>query len=267
MRTRGALKIDKTGINEALALPLFCKEHDNYVFEYIETCEEIVEDYMTALLFSYRSLCAEIRKKIYNHFFTLRLYNYEPLQEYLDERAKDYLFRCSEIDETAILNDLDPIKDYLEGEILKLYTGKEFGYGLNIHYQRYNRIDVCVSTLMSYFINNDQSTFDIPGCLFINILPFKDYTLKITCIHDLFSNNEVETEFDIWNNLNQDEFNKKVTMTILKNAETWAMSPTFYYRLPIEKKKMIIDEWNKTIDPRIESGKFEANLFDINGIT
>lgn len=59
----GIIDIKEIGINNAMSYPLFCNSHDTNVFAPIETEEHNLNSYRSHLLFSYRSLCAEIRKK------------------------------------------------------------------------------------------------------------------------------------------------------------------------------------------------------------
>ena len=53
----------RVGINDAISYPLFCNSHDTSVFFEIEHGEIDYSKYRNLLLFSYRALCAEIRKK------------------------------------------------------------------------------------------------------------------------------------------------------------------------------------------------------------
>ncbi len=56
-------KFSRIGINDAFTFPGFCTEHDNSVFKVIERSEINFMDYKVQLLFSYRGLCQEIRRK------------------------------------------------------------------------------------------------------------------------------------------------------------------------------------------------------------
>ena len=53
----------KVGLNDAISYPLFCNHHDTELFLDIEKNDPDVDDYRSQLLFSYRSVCAEMRKK------------------------------------------------------------------------------------------------------------------------------------------------------------------------------------------------------------
>lgn len=54
---------EKTGINRALSLEVFCDKHDSEIFKPIESGAISLESYTAFLLFGFRALCAEIRKK------------------------------------------------------------------------------------------------------------------------------------------------------------------------------------------------------------
>ena len=60
------IKIKKVGLQQAISFPLFCNKHDTELFAPIEGDLIDFEDYRSQLLFSYRGLCSEIRKKEFN---------------------------------------------------------------------------------------------------------------------------------------------------------------------------------------------------------
>src|SRR5436190_16641801 len=51
------------GIKQALSHKVFCNKHDTEIFKPIEKDDENFDSYEAFLLFSYRAVCAEIRKK------------------------------------------------------------------------------------------------------------------------------------------------------------------------------------------------------------
>ncbi|HEX7869466.1 MAG TPA: hypothetical protein VF455_05065, partial [Chryseobacterium sp.] len=63
LNENSATNFSKIGINDAFTFPGFCSEHDNSIFKNIEKKELDFTDYGVQLLFSYRGLCQEIRRK------------------------------------------------------------------------------------------------------------------------------------------------------------------------------------------------------------
>lgn len=62
-RTGKYVDFKKIGLNNGFSWPLFCKEHDSKLFEDIERKSNIdICDYKVQLLFTYRTLCSELRK-------------------------------------------------------------------------------------------------------------------------------------------------------------------------------------------------------------
>ena len=57
------LEFRRVGLKEVLALPLFCNKHDTELFTDIEVGTVDHFDYRTQILFTYRSLAGELRKK------------------------------------------------------------------------------------------------------------------------------------------------------------------------------------------------------------
>lgn len=69
------IEFKMVGLNRAISLPLFCHEHDSRLFRSIEQDEIDCSDYRMQLLLSYRTVCAEIRKKEMNIEFLGRMKN------------------------------------------------------------------------------------------------------------------------------------------------------------------------------------------------
>ena len=67
------IEFKMVGLNRAISLPLFCHEHDSRLFRSIEQDEIDCSDYRMQLLLSYRTVCAEIRKKEMNIEFLGRM--------------------------------------------------------------------------------------------------------------------------------------------------------------------------------------------------
>lgn len=56
-------ELKRCGIQDAISLHLFCNHHDTEVFKPIESGVVDYDDYVNQLLLSFRSICAEIRRK------------------------------------------------------------------------------------------------------------------------------------------------------------------------------------------------------------
>ena len=84
-RTGNQFKFERIGINRALALKLFCKNHDDNIFKSIEKKEIDFYDYKTHLLFSYRATCAEIRRKQIAYETNSRVLKSKELLEVFDK--------------------------------------------------------------------------------------------------------------------------------------------------------------------------------------
>lgn len=63
LKEKSATNFSKIGINDAFTFPGFCSEHDNSIFKSIESKQIDFTNYNVQLLFSYRGLCQEIRRK------------------------------------------------------------------------------------------------------------------------------------------------------------------------------------------------------------
>jgi hypothetical protein len=253
------------GITKAMSLPLFCQHHDDKVFSYIEKCSKVKEDYLSALLICYRALCAEIRKKLKNNYFYLRLYSENTLACYLSNSDFDYIEKCLWIDEISI-NELGYLKHLLEGEIIHVMLKEPIDTSMTFSFKMFKKIPVCISAITGHFRNDNHLSKDFPGLLFINILPLHSETLAIVGYHNKFKVDETVKQFNIWNSMKKDDFPKRVSHMITKKVETWAMAPDFFENLNPDKLKTLQTEWtnNLTEFQNIERQYLTAdfNLFE-----
>ena len=234
------------GVTKAMSLPLFCQYHDDTVFSYIEKCKTIEQDYLSALLFCYRALCAEVQKKLKNNYFYISLYHDITLSNYLSSDDLNYIKTCLQIDEISI-KELGYLKYLLEGEIIHKIDEKPFEYSMKFSFKEYKSIPICISAITSHFQNDDHLNEDVPGVLFVNILPFQDKTLAIVGYHNKFKVNETINQYDIWNSLKNEGFAKKVSHIVTKKVETWAMAPDFFENLSLDKLNTFQKEWNNNL--------------------
>ena len=219
------VEIKKVGIGQAISYPLFCSEHDSALFKPIEGKLIDFDDYHSQLLFSYRSLCSEIRKKEFN----IERYN----GTLIEDNVKFELL----LGEKLGLEDLRYYKGVFETEIVKPQNKFTF-----LHLT-YPFIPVFASGTSTYFmfddtfvnftegIQNDQ----IIDCFFINIIPQKN-SLEIIIGYNKEHTNDCLDKFtQSWKNLSTNQLLNKIVDLFNYSIESWGMSPSFYKRL-LEKK-------------------------------
>jgi len=141
---KGYLTFKSLGIQQAISEYLFCNRHDTEIFKAIEVKEIDFFDYLSQLLFSYRSLCCELRKKMKNIEIFTRIGKSNTLnngskqfiaQEYLDLEIKGH---------NTGIKDMTYLKEEMEKEFtiqsIQNFSFKTFKHPL---------IKLCVSAIFS----------------------------------------------------------------------------------------------------------------------
>lgn len=225
-RYTGPMTLRKVGIRQATSYPLFCSRHDSDLFKPIERRKIDFDDYQTQLLFSYRSLCSEIRKKEFC------VEKFAILPE--GEDKFDFLLGTK-----LGLEDLRHYKLLFENEIDKPQNDFSF-----LHLS-YPFIPIYASGPSTYFkldetivdctegVPNDQ----IVDNIFINLIPQKDSLEIIVGYNNNHTNNNIKRYVDSWKNLSKSQLFNKITDVFNYSLENWGMSPSFYEML--QNKNMI----------------------------
>lgn len=223
------VKFKKVGLNNAISYPLFCDKHDTDIFLPIESGVIDFDDYKSQLLFSYRAVCAEIRKKEIN------------LHEIKENTA--FIKEMSIISDEQLVGNDTGIKDlnyykYLLEEELKSYYGK-----FTFYHFSYPLLDIYSSASMSYEIFDSRDERQVEAALkkkvwdtiFIHIIPQLASTEIIIGYHNNHSSRDLEEYVKSWSGLEKNELGYKLTDLFVAHVEDWGMSPRLYERIPEER--------------------------------
>ena len=101
------------GITKALSHKVFCNRHDTSIFKPIEDDNKDYKSYTAFILFSYRAVCAEIRKKMVNIELHTRVIKANTLTGKIDMEQIKLIIKGNK---TGI-TDLNEMKLMLENEI------------------------------------------------------------------------------------------------------------------------------------------------------
>lgn len=211
----------KVGINHAISFPLFCDKHDSSLFKPIEgNCIDF-DDYRTQLLFSYRSICSEIRKKQFNiERFQLLTEN----QEKFDVLLWTKLSIC----------DLNTYKKLVEENLNE--SERKFTF---LHLT-YPFLPVYASGVTSnYFIDEENNSYmehiaiePMLDSIFINIIPqHKSLEIIIGYSNDHIHENLLNY-IKSWENLSWEKLQQQIWNLFEHSIETWGISPSFYDKMP-----------------------------------
>ncbi|MGY5351070.1 hypothetical protein ACXGQW_00615 [Wenyingzhuangia sp. IMCC45533] len=257
----GIISIKPIGINNAMSYPLFCNSHDTDVFAPIETKEHSLNDYSSHLLFSYRSLCAEVRKKMINVDLFERIKNSSQFGTNFQflEMAK------SQIEANTMgIQDLNWYKDVMELEINNSYNTTDYIF----EKIDYDFIPISASAVYSP-INPTEHTLEVLkdsekvlNYIFINLIPQEDKLTLIIGYHKSKADNWIKEYITSWKKLSGVDFEKKLTDLFATKIETWAISPDYWNELETKNIKAFKEYWNDNGNNLRITQSVNFNLFE-----
>lgn len=220
----------KVGLQQAISYPLFCSKHDSELFTPIEGETIDFGDYISQLLFSYRGICSEIRKK---EFVQLRSEAWD------DNDVKGSSLKGTE-------NGLCDLKYY------KFLFEKEFknpNRKFSFRHFTYPFIPVYASGSSSYEPVNYENMLSVEKALkkktwdafFVNVIPQKNTLEIIIGYNNNHANSDLRHYVDSWQGLSLEQLQVKLTDLFVARLEMWGMSPSLYKSLSEEKKKLFLD--------------------------
>lgn len=249
------LAFKHVGIRQALSHKVFCNEHDTNIFKPIENNNKNFESYIAFLLFSYRAVCAEIRKKLIVIEQHNRIINANTLVGKIDKETLQLVINGNNLGVT----DLEELKKKLEKEIEK--NNDNYTYFV----YKYPKVDVYASAVFSA---TDLETPKQDGVLdleniYIHILPLSEETLILVGFHNSYTSKETLEWCNSWKDLSKEELEKNLTELFSTNIENWGLSPTIYDKLKNKNKVKYIQVLKDNASYfGVSEKKAKFNLFD-----
>lgn len=247
---------NKIGINEAFTFPGFCNEHDTQIFKEIETGDIDFNNYRTQLLFSYRILANELRKKeILIDWFTSNLKD-KTLRSHI---TPDYFWRLeSNIDEykTALI----------DGD----YYLKMFYSDLNTDSHNFTFsvieipfVEICASGVFTYETSKEFAT--IPESqpltdIYFNLLPLENNSVIIIGFLTEFYE-KCKSFVDNFKKFDETKILKRTSDILLTSLENWLCSYTVMKNLQCNEEE-IVRLTHESVKSNNERRTLDFNLFD-----
>lgn len=258
-KTQKLFRFEKRSINKAMSISLFCNKHDTKVFKPIETNQINIDDYTSQLLFSYRSMCAEIRRKQVAIEYNNRVLSDRKCMKFINSDM--YGFISAHISGLKIgINDLR----FYKSEFEKYLTDKvDKDFIFNIF--EYNFLPVCTAATFSPInendINNNPFQEKPLNTVFINLIPINKKLMVIIGYHKDFVNKWILDFIDSWNTKDNTTQQVNVSELIANRVESWAMSMKFFNSIDKEKKDKMLEHWESNMMSHDEDLYFGVNLF------
>lgn len=259
---KGFFQFKIVGVNQAISKFLFCNKHDTSIFKHIEVEEIDFFSYTSQLLFSYRSLCGELRNKMKNLEIYNRVGNSKKFIGNTPIIPKEYL--AMEIyGHNLGKKDMTKFKEIFEKELVD-NSNQAFHFDT---YQ-YPILKICVSAVFSP-INPTQDAvikamlqIEPLSSIFINVIPHKEYLYIIVGYHKEYANKWAIDYVDSWSNLSTIELQNKLTDLIATRVETWSLSPKLFEEISESSKQKLREYWNENVHNLSTNQSAGFNLFE-----
>lgn len=251
----GYLSLKKIGINNAMSEFLFCNQHDTLIFKNIESENIDFYSYNSQLLFSYRSLCCELRKKEKNLDIFTRTSNSNILNIEKNE------FNYDVLGTKYAIKDLMLYKKLIEEELnlpSEAFIFKTLEYPL---------IEISVSAIFSPLDPNfpfDELVNHITplnNC-FINVIPQKEKLIIITGYHKDHYDDWILNYINSWQDLSYELLQRKLTDLITTRVETWCLSEKLMTKIDKQSIELFKAYWNENGQNIDSTQKIYFNLFE-----
>lgn len=247
----------KVGLNEAISYPLFCNHHDTELFLEIESTNPDVNAYHSQLLFTYRCVCAEIRKKEIEIEFNKRQLNAESLN-FDSSLLKDIIkgLECG-------INDLKSYAEMLLDEI------KSPKHNFVFHVVKLPFIPIYASATFSFETNYKKlkSELEIWDGAFMHIIPRVADTYIILGTHKSHMNDELDKFISRFSCANKDSIGILLTDMFSQRIENFGMSISLFESLgegninkffEFQKQSMLV--YDMALEP--DFNLFEGEYWD-----
>jgi len=249
----------KSGIQITYTFKGFCQEHDSKVFKPIENDEIDFDNYNNQLLFAYRTILNEKRKKEVLIDWNNYQINDTELSRYLDIE----IARGLNVQNKLAIKDLE----YYEKIIINDLNSNNENFNFRIRSTK--MLDICLASHFTYEttrqrqekINKTGDDYDILTDIFISYFPLEDENVLIMgylkSMEDICGK-YVNEFFEV----NEDILLKKISSLLLTRCEEWACSELFYNEYIKSREKTIIEIFHKAVKSIDEDKEIDFNLFD-----
>jgi hypothetical protein len=247
---KGIFDFRKIGVNDVYTFKGFCSEHDNGIFQPIESNENLdFTDSNQQALFSYRGLCQEIRRKEISVEWLNDLMKLCPIETI-------YMMQSSLNGYKHGIENLTFFKKELEKAIKNDdYSSFEFKT------IKIPRLELCVSVPLNIKTSADQK-LDIPYTTsFVNVFPKGDFTYVIGGFHKDYKCSWTQKFITKMRSSKKDKIFKELSDLVTMRLEFWAMSPKLFRQIPatdVEKYKQLFTQNVFNHDAELRT---ELNLF------
>ena len=248
-------KFKRIGVKQAFSLPIFCDLHDTTIFREIEQNEPIFTNYKHLALYTYRTICAEIRKKEQAHEICNRIISSKTLHNLMSE---DF-FENLKIHNLGYERGIYELKQYNQDLFDDIKGDTEHFCFVSLEIPK---IDVYAAGVTNLYSSDLDISLDklLPIFIFLS-LPLQNSTRIIMGYHNDHCYPQMADYISRWQKTNDNDYGFLLT-GILVHMETWGMSPSLYNRLLPERVKEYTELFNESMLWNSQLPIENLNLFE-----
>lgn len=249
----------KSGLHVSYTFKGFCSEHDKSIFKPIEDFEFDFEDYKNQLLFAYRTVVNERRKKEVSIDCKHAQLRDSLIESIIDKSITRELIA----QERLSLRDLHYYEDLIISDLYKGTTSFTFK-------TRYVKsVDICLASHFTFettrhrkeVIETTGKDVELLTDIFISFFPIEDgnvlilgYEKRMESTCGEFVNNFINSEENI--------LLKQLSNLLIGRCEEWACSESFYKKYIQPREEKLIDLFLERAGSIDEDNDIAFNLFE-----
>lgn len=249
------ISFNKVGITQAISFPLFCNSHDTILFKEIENGSVDFTNYNHLALYSYRSICAEIRRKD----IEIEKLKRELASEILNKELSFDWYELKEGQKLMIELGRDELNFYKK-QLIRDVTEKTESFNFTSLKIPINGIYVSTPTSL-FSTENDTLEGEILNMFIFHLIPCEDYSWLIMGYHKEYVNDKILKYINRWTNVETNKIGYMLTGMLLQ-SETWGMKPSLFNKIPQKQINRFYELYEESINTLEQSPIEEFNLFE-----
>lgn len=227
-------RFKKIGVKQALSLPLFCSFHDTALFLDIEQQEPNFQNYKHLALYSYRTICAEIRKKEQAREIINRIVSSKSLPEFVPS----IYFEHIKMHNDGLSKAIEELKQYNKNLLEDINGSSEHFYLTAVEIPI---TGLYAAGILNLFSGDDVSCERTLPIFIFQVIPRATSTIVLMGYHKEHNYSQMYYSYiKKWQQASKEEYGCLLT-GILILMETWGMSPLLYDKLQPQKIKEYTD--------------------------
>lgn len=194
-------------------------------------------DYRSQLLFLYRALCSELRKKHILLETHRRILGSRTLAGLIDSEYIEGVIRGAQLG----IQDIERIRLDQEAD---LQVGS---MTFSLRAYKYPFMPICAAALFTPVQRHIEpfSMSEPWSSVMICIIPIDGELLVITGCHGKFANDWTRDYINSWADLSQVQFEEKLTDLLATRTNTWCISPVLLRSLSKQRIQQMLDYWDE----------------------